>query len=710
MSQKLPAKSYTPAGFAPSLPRTGTEGGLVFRGQNLFLRGKGGYYYAECYGGSLDLTEDIATVALTGILSFDPTSHVVTGVGTQFVSEGHLGQLILAGDELLAIDEITDATHLVTTRIPTTTAIGVTGYRLPRLFDLNKTRGTLLSGNALEFDQGTILFVGSGVFRVNGSQLPINVGNWNAGPLAKIAIFDPTNNWYNVYALGMNPAGTISATNIAGGVKGMAAGKYSIRVVPAKSQAGWNNPIDSRADVTVTAGQKVQITFNAAMDTGAGQDAWRIYVTALDVAAAQSAGVTTTLYETGPWYYYQTVTATQLGGTGSGTTWDIEWLSGEVDQGTILEFDNDTPLDAEFVTGAPAGYPVYVSVQGKGTTSKMGGTAPGPSILPTRPNNIESTPLTGLVPSSPPETIIGFSEAAGRLYLLTPNRLLIGVFTANAAFPITLRPFWKVGFKNANSLAFVNDYLYGFTTNGMTRSIATGDEGSESNDFAVEVTELTRTWNAGMVTVAYDQQNDSVCFFHSADHLNDAGFWTTTVLAYSLQLGEWHDGLFLLSSDTGDMIVSGVATVNGKLQFLAGGRQDIGGTTVRTYTWDTPFDGVSVPWYLAWQLDNGGSENRDKTVRSALVTAKLTNGTADIYTFGAADEINVADIESGANSASGPIVLDDSAGVTEYARVQLLCPNANMFTPRIAGTWDGVGIRDRVDELVLEASISGVRR
>lgn len=703
MSQKMPPRSYVPAPFCPSSPRTGSAGGSIFRGLNCFLRGDENLWYAECYGGSLNLSENIAADTLTGTLSFSPATTVVTGVGTAFQTELHLGQFILAGAELLAVDEVLTATTFTTTRMPTTTAAGVTGYRLPRLFAMDKRRGTLLSGNAIIFDKGTILFVGSGTLLVNGAQLPLNSGNWTAGSLPKIAIYDAANNWYDVYPLGMDPASAgQSVAALAGGTKGMLAGKYSIMLVPAKTAAGWNNPLPYIA-ATITAGQQFHVTFPA-MDTTDGQNAWRVYVTLFDP------GTTQTFYGTGPWYYLQTVTATDLGGTGAGTTFNFEWVDAEANRGVLVEFDNDPPIDAEFITTAPAGYPVLVSCQGKGIPAKLSGTSPGPSILPTRPNNIESFPLTGIVPTSPVETIIGCAEAAGRLYLMTPSSMPIAVFTANPNFPITIRPFWKVGFKNPSSVVFAKDQIYGFTTHGMTRSIATGDEGSESDDFALEVKELTADWNPGMALSAYDQQNDSICFFQAAHELNDGGWWTTDVLVYSLQLSAWHPSVFRLSSATGDMIVSGVSTVNGYLQFLAGGRQDIGGVTVRTYQWDDTQAAQSVAWFLAWQLSNGGSENRDKTVRSFFATGRFTEATGDIYAYGAQSAINVADIEDGTNSASGAIALANTTEVTEEPRTQVLVPNANMFAPRVGGTWAGTGDKDRVEEVVLEWAISGVRR
>lgn len=669
----------------------------------MLLRGRQGLIYAECYGGNLSLNEPIPTETLTGTLAFDPTTNIVTGTGTNFIDECHLGQLILADTEVLAVDQVLDPLQFIATRTPLTSAIAATGYRLPRMFAINKQRGTLLSGNAIEFDQGTIIFGGSGTLRVDGSTLPTASGSWLANRIFKIAIYNPTTGLYDIYDLGMLAIGTLTATGVGGGTKNMPAGDYSIYVVPSKTQAGWNNPVEPRANVTITAGQKIRLNFSGLTpDTGAGQNAYRIYGAPVDAT-----GSTTDFQNQGPWYYLETVTLDQL--TTSGGTWDIEYLTAEINRGELLQFDNDEPLPAEFITGAPAGYPVYVSVQGKGTPSIKAGYAPGPSILPTRPSNIESSPLTGIVPLSPPEVIVGCASAAGRLYLMTPNTLQFAVFTANAAFPITARPFWQSGFKNTDSLVIVVDTIYGYTTNGMLRSIATGDEGAETADFARDVEELTQQWNPGLVMVGYDQINENVVFFHAADSLNDNGFWITKALAYSLRLQEWHPEI-VISSPIRDMIVSGVATVNGNLEFLAGGRQDVGGVQIDTFRFDTE-SSEEIPYYIAWQYSDGGSENRDKIVRSLFATGKLTNGEASIHGSGSGQDVDVTALElSNSNSASGTIPLGTSTNVKQFERVQLCCPNLNLVTARISGTWDGVGMRDRVDEVVVEVAVQGVRR
>ncbi|WP_230681988.1 hypothetical protein, partial [Streptococcus pneumoniae] len=95
-------------------------------------------------------------------------------------------------------------------------------------------------------------------------------------------------------------------------------------------------------------------------------------------------------------------------------------------------------------------------------------------------NNLDAYPATLKVPTEKGEVIIGTVSAAGRICVLTSNTLQAVTPTGLPSAPFTCRPFWRRGFQGTFNLAFVDDTLYGFTTAGMFRSIATGDEGAES--------------------------------------------------------------------------------------------------------------------------------------------------------------------------------------------------------------------------------------
>ena len=685
--------SLTAAPYIPTAARTGQGVNALFRGMNMLIRGPEGVRYEEVYSGSEDLSENYTPTFLTGTLALDETSLTIIGTGTLFGTQLHLGQFILADASLLEVASVTDDLHFTVARKPNSTVGGVTGYRLPILFDLNKKRAVINRGNAIEMDKGNILCVGDGILRVNGSVLNASL---TASRSAQLAVFDPVTSLYTVYTLGMPTPTGFTVTNVAGGTKGMPAGTASLRFVSARqATVGYNNP-SIKYNFTVAAGQRVQVT-PPAFDAASGNDAWIVFGTEIDQDAAP------VLQGQGPWYKVKVITAADI----AAGVFFIEYLNAEVNRGDLLTFDNDAPVDSEFI-GTISGYPIYVSCQGKGTPTKVSGTSPGPVIIPAKPYNIEAAPLTGFVPLSPPEVILGQVSAVGRLYLLTPSSLQIAIFTANTIFPVAVRPFWKSGFFNPYGLVFVNGTLYGWTGAGPTRSIAEGDEGSEQYAFAQAVEEITKTWVNGHVLVEQDPMNECVCYFHSADSLNDSGYWTTVILPFMLRQQEWGVPI-VLSSTTGDMIVSGVASVNGQLEFLAGGRQVVGGATVRTYRFDTG-SGASVPWYLASPFIDLDEETRPKLVKSVRASGKFTSANVQVHGAESNETINVTDLEDGTNSKSGTIALATTAEIQRGQRWPLGVKNLDVFAVRVGGTWNGTGVKDRVDEVVIEATVQGVRR
>src|SRR5262249_53424368 len=71
--------------------------------------------------------------------------------------------------------------------------------RLWRLFEIDKKRGALLSGNALEFSKGTILCVGSRGLYINGATLTNNLA---ADPHPQIGVSEATTGNYTIQVLG----------------------------------------------------------------------------------------------------------------------------------------------------------------------------------------------------------------------------------------------------------------------------------------------------------------------------------------------------------------------------------------------------------------------------------------------------------------------------------------------------------------------------
>lgn len=657
--------------------------------------GRGTMTYAQAYAGSNSLSQTIATSNLTGTLAVSSGSTTVTGTGTSFLTELNPGQFVLVVNSvahtsyLLAVKRIVSATSFIAWRAPTETTAGLTGVRLPVMFAVDQDIGTQIFGNTIRNDRGTLFGVGQGSFRANGSALS---ADFDLSRSPKIALYNSGAGTYTDFTLGMaTPAAPVLAA-VGGGAKGMQAGSYSIVITPARTQTlGYNNP-SVRATVTLAANDRVQITYPA-MDTTNGQNGWIWWATPFSASLGSDLN-----YLEGPWFKGGEST----GATG-GYTENIEWLDAEIERNELVTFDNDAPPAANFVVNLN-NVLVWCSCQGSN------GSSPGPFIFPAKPGNIEAAPVEIAFSSSPPETILGVLSAAGRGYLLTPNSLQIMQGSPQASVPILIRPFWSVGFTGPDQVCFANDTLYGHSVQGPARSSSDGVSGSEEYDFAAAVSEITDLWVAGHCKVAYDPLNNAMCFFHSANALNSSGFWTTRVLMFGLRQDAWI-GDVTLSSTTQDMIVTGVATVNNALFFLAGGRLSNDTVSIGTYQFDAAA-GASVSYYLATNFSDYDREMRPHTVKRVRATAKIT-GSGSLGVFGAAptETIPVTTMET-ANSSSitGAISLANSSAVTQYAQTQVNCPNLGQSALRIEGTYDGSSSTvDSVHELVIESAAIGAR-
>ncbi len=641
--------------------------------------------FYEAYAGSLNLTENYSPIALTGTLAFAPTSTTITGTATVFQTELHLGQMILANGEPLVVTRIISQTSFVANRLPTTTETTATAYRLPVLFPLDINRGVQLTGNATIWDKGTILSVGSGVLYRNGAVLPGT--SLTAKRQAQVALYDSSTNTYAVQDIGFSTTPTAPTVTVvgSGGTKNMSLGFYSFKVAYySVKTTGYGNPTAT----ILSAGTGFQVTvanstfnFDFTADTPpAHATGYIIYASAFTNDSTQSAINAIQ----GGWFEVRRVPFTSL------TSHAIAFDYTDADLGNLVSFNNDVPPDAEFYSSLDR-YPFLLSCNGQGvnTTGRESSTSPGPFVAPIKAENFDGYPASFRVPTEKGEVILGGVSAAGRIFVLTSNTLQAVTPTGLPSAPFTCRPFWKRGFSNPYNLAFIDDTLYGFTTAGMFRSIATGDEGSESHTFAADVETLTADWHGGYVFVAHDPKNEEVCFFYSASGKNTDGYWESTILPYSLRQQSWQPPI-VLSNSTRDMIVSGVATVNGHLEFLAGGRRAATTNRVDTWRYDSSDGTEAVNWYLAWNMMDSGVEMTAKTLRKLRPKGAFTDATVQVYVTTPDSDVDIADLEAGTNPTY-EYSLADSTIVKQYGVQKCRVRNAMMWTARMEGTstWSG---------------------
>jgi hypothetical protein len=850
------------------------SGVTMLRMQNMILAGGGGNdgddIYLQCYKGSLDLDETIETLDLTGTLTASIGDLQIVGSGTLFTIELRSGQMFFAGDDMFMVNTVIDDTHLTVYRGPISALVASTGERLSILFEINRQRGTMSQGNAVEFDKGTIIGTGWGTLRLNGAELdtvtPINepkgvgtgaddntVGTvtWNnpgnittsggsgadcapadaeithylkgtncgfsaipggatitgisvairkqvtgattetvsdsrvsivkadgsigttnraslvswpatyaytiyggqddlwdeawapadfadadvgavisatvadpGGDLATlnveymfltvyyttsgggmdftgsplIAIYDDVNQTYAVADLNFaTPTVAPTLTDESGGTAGMQAGDYSLRLVPSSTVTqGYGNP-GPRANVSlVSADDQIGVDVTLVpMDTVSLQDGWDVYATETSSNPNQ-----------GPWSFVRTVPDSEI--DPSTHTFNIEYLDAEIARQGLLDFDNDPVPPSGFIA-VIEGNPMWVSCFGRNNLS------PGPSLVPAKPQNIEAAPANWNVTSSPPQYLLGVIESLARLYLPTPASLQQGVWNPTGdplIPPLSLRPYWHMGFAGPYQIVFALGWLIGYPHGGPTKSIADAED-AKAQFFGGYVAEITKNWVGAHVLVGWDQNPmvNAICFFHSADSLNSDGFWTTRVLVWGLNQGDWI-GDVLLTDSTRDMIVTGVASVDNQLVFLAGGRTTvrggIGPVQIDTFNWNES-SGNPIDYYAAWQLQSGGILDRNKSVKTARASGQFTNAVIKLYGFDSNTAENLSDIEAGTNSLV-TLPLTTTTDVETTTRERLNIPSLFTFTPRVSGTYSGSGEPDRLNGAVVEFLPSGNRR
>lgn len=129
-----------------------------------------------------------------------------------------------------------------------------------------------------------------------------------------------------------------------------------------------------------------------------------------------------------------------------------------------------------------------------------------------------------------------------------------------------------------------------------------------------------------------------------------------------------------------------------------------------TFTFDALDSGLDSEWFMVLQLSDYGEELVDHDVKAFRVTGRVTDAEVRVYGYGALEDVNVDDLESGANSETGAIALVDTTEVQRSRRFPVNVKNVAASTIRINGVWSGTGPRNRIDEIVIEAAKQGRRR
>lgn len=132
-----------------------------------------------------------------------------------------------------------------------------------------------------------------------------------------------------------------------------------------------------------------------------------------------------------------------------------------------------------------------------------------------------------------------------------------------------------------------------------------------------------------------------------------------------------------------------------------------------TYQYDTPEDLLAdrdpINGYLVWQYMDQGAEDRNKKIDAVRITAKGKDVNVQIHAASPGDEIDRDDIEDGVNARIS-VDFADSTEVTRYERKKIKSKNLSIWTVRYSTIWDGTGIRDRLDELIISGDVHGTKK
>ena len=735
-------------GFRPSAPYDGDVADYIFRGKNMILRGAGATVYLETWQGVTNFGDASppADVALTGTI--EGTGITITGTGTLFTRELIPNQWILIANNIYQVYAIaSDVSLTLAESLVAAVSAGATAYRVQTVVEVDNARGNLIRGSIIRFPNGNLLVVGDGVVRLNGNTLTSSL---TASKRIQLAVFNPANQQYSNFPLGMAVVTTpIVLATTGGGTKNMQVGTYSVRITPARTTTGgYNNP-SPKTEVAITVvNDRIQITFPA-MDTASGQDAWDVYVslfttgggiegpwyfyktvTTADVSSAggnyvieyndaEVSGSRLLTFDNDPPPDACFVATLQglpillscngrgrkLAGTAATVATDntvtgtSTAFTSEINRGQLIYIDNRLYT----VTTVTSNTSIEVDPAPLNTASgldiSLADTAPGPVVRPAKPAingaNVEAFPANFKVAVDPPENIIGWVRGAqGRIFLMTENYLHLCSSTGNPDLPVTIRPFWRSGFRNPYALIFVNDTLYGYTRNGPTRSVGDGDETIEEHSFAAPVQAVFRSWVADRVQVGYDAKNEAVCFFHSGPASGSTPR-STECLMFMLRLGKWSPTI-IIENVAANRALTGVATVAGSMVLVLSGAN---------YQWDTGTEAIGG--YVATGFMDAGDPGADKTLTAMQMTGYSTdivNG--GIWAASAGEDVPIVDLENGTNSDSGTLAFAQGSFVRPSFRQHANVARARLFASRVNISWDGSGQVGRLDELVIAGNIT----
>lgn len=455
--------------------------------------------------------------------------------------------------------------------------------------EIDTLRGYLPSGNLVRYPGGAIFGISddasAAVFLDEAAAFNLSS---TAGELT-VAIPDGLGG-YDAIPAGLPTPTLTTVTAVSGGTKEMV-GDYSVRIARGRLSDGAYSGWSEAVSVTLTAGQRVEITFPAA-DTASMQDIWIV------------AGSRKNTAKDGPWYEVpDAVEVTETDVAASGRTLEFQWRDKEL----LVLIQPD-------IQAAPLGRYLFM-MDGILHLVAQGGSASQPDsrIWPMLRQNPTMTRRAARTITENGHTIVGVKGGEDIAFLLCKQSLQVATPTGLPDRPTTCRQRWEFGFHDQHAGIVIEGQFYGWSGNGLARTAGVVSRGmsdagamaaaSPSREFTRPVDSLLRTFSAENIVLGFDPVRVALVVFH-----RNVVPGTTTAIPFMHRDGVWGSPWTIQGQ------VYSAATVSGQLVVSLYISNDYFG-----YSWDTNST-LGTAAYLTGVWCDAGTERFDKQINGVDVT------------------------------------------------------------------------------------------
>lgn len=575
----------TSGGYVTDQPAMGPgQENTVIGGQNVIFEG---INVARVLRAPINTGEALQTVILAFTASLTAGSPVATFSATANTSLSP-NQHVLIGDELFLIRRFTSATTAEVGPVPVTTVAAQAVKKVPKLFALDKKRGSLLHGGVVYVANYVYVVCGDGVFRVDGAALSPAL---TASTTPQMAYPDGSGGFV-VSPVGFTAPAAPVVMRIGGGTKTVA-GSYGFAL--AKKRKGYpGSGLASPLDVQVyAAGEQAQIALPA-FDASQGQNQWVVLRTK---SRAGTSGLK----------WIAQVFDTQS----TNVTIDLH------DNELVEEYNDDNyPPPKALFPFVFENHLCLASCLGE-IDATADATAPGPYTATSRLNNPEAFPIVGRSPVQPEEDIIGVHQSSAQAYILTNNRVNYGSLSGSTTRSMLTRPGQAIRIAHWNSAVVAEELLW--IKSGPSLIQAT--QNREIRDqIGTRVASVLRSMPDERTFVGLDDRNRLIVIFCANYRRGGGGKWQTYAISYNYERDRWNPPAILGDGSTTDHTITGVCTVNGELFFAT--------SQGETWKWDAGTG--MVGGFLAWPFHDGNDPRAYKRVTEIAVVGNVL-GTVGLY-------------------------------------------------------------------------------